>query len=287
MPRCAFLSTDNLEDFFVYDDLVKPFLHHLGWTVEDVSWKNKDIDYEQFEVVVVRSTWDYQDDAEAFLQCLKKIDESSATLENAFELMRWNISKSYLKDLQANGVPILPTLWHERFNTQAIEQAFSHFDSDKLIIKPLVSANADHTYLFTKEDVASLQDTFTEVFSERAFMLQAFEDSIQDKGEYSLFYFGGSFSHGICKIPAKGDFRVQEEHGGGLVSVEPSAAMLSLAQQTIDALPAPALYARVDMLDTAKGLAIIEVELIEPSLYFNMDDDSASRFADVIHQKYA
>jgi hypothetical protein len=287
MPRCAFLSTDNLEDFFVYDDLVKPHLRRLGWTVEDVAWKNKSVDYDQFELVVVRSTWDYQEDAEAFLACLKTIDDSSAALENAFELLSWNLSKQYLRDLEAKGVAILPTLWHERFEQAAVYSAFDYFDCEQLIIKPLISANADHTYLLSKADFPASVQTLTEVFCKRAFMLQAFEKSVQDIGEYSLFYFGGGFSHAICKLPAVGDFRVQEEHGGRLVSLQPTASMLALAAKTIEALPAPALYARIDMLETALGLAIIELELIEPSLYFNMDEGSAARFAQVIHQHYA
>lgn len=287
MPRCAFLSTDNLEDFFVYDDLVKPFLRRLGWAVEDVSWRNKYIDFNQFELVIVRSTWDYQDDPVAFLDCLKRIHQSNAILENSFELMRWNVSKAYLRDLEKAAVPILPTLWHDRFSSESIPQAFTHFSSEKLIIKPLVSANADQTYMFAENDINDLLDTFSDTFAERPYMLQAFEASILQKGEYSLFYFGHDFSHAICKKPAKGDFRVQEEHGGQLVSIKPDRDMLSLAQKTMSALPTSALYARVDMLETPRGLEIIEVELIEPSLYFNMDDESANRFAQVIHQKYA
>lgn len=287
MPRCAFLSTDNLEDFFVYDDLVKPFLRRLGWAVEDVSWKNKYIDYNQFELVIVRSTWDYQQDPSAFLDCLRKIDASNAILENAYELMQWNISKSYLKDLENKGVPTLPTLWHEHYSSHHVEQAFEHFDADKLVLKPLVSANADDTYLFEKNALCTLEQTFVTTFSDRPFMIQGFESSILKQGEYSLFYFSGVFSHGICKTPAADDFRVQEEHGGQLHSVVPTSAMRSLAEQTLHALPHKALYARIDMLETAKGFAIIEVELIEPSLYFNMDEESASRFAQVIHQKYA
>ncbi|MFC4701117.1 RimK family alpha-L-glutamate ligase [Glaciecola siphonariae] len=287
MPRCAFLSTDNLEDFFVYDDLVKPFLRRLGWAVEDVSWRNKYIDYNQFELVVVRSTWDYQDDADAFLACLRRIEQSNAVLENAYDLMHWNISKSYLQDLSNKGVQTLPTLWPERFSLTEVEDAFNHFNTEKLIIKPLVSANADHTYLFTKTELGKIATRLEQTFSDRAFMIQAFEKSVKTQGEYSLFYFGNAFSHGICKMPAQDDFRVQEEHGGQLTSLVPTEPMLALAEQTIQALPAPALYARIDMLNTERGLEIIEVELIEPSLYFNMDEDSASRFAQVIHQKYA
>nr|WP_136251303.1 hypothetical protein [Ningiella ruwaisensis] len=286
MPRCAFLSTDNLENFFVYDDLVKPFLRRLGWAVEDVSWKNKYIDFNQFDLVIVRSTWDYQDDPEAFLACLEKIEASSARLENPLALMRWNLSKAYLRDLQMQGVSILPTLWHNTFDLACINQAFEYFQTPELIIKPLVSANADFTYRFSQND-QPLISTFESQFKHKPFMIQAFETSILENGEYSLFYFAGTFSHAICKKPAEGDFRVQEEHGGQIKAVQVSEAMLEMGQNTMAALPYNALYARVDMLETARGLAIIEVELIEPSLYFNMDTDSAKRFADTIHKYYA
>ncbi len=116
-------------------------------------------------------------------------------------------------------------------------------------------------------------------------MLQAFEKTILDVGEYSLFYFDGEYSHSINKLPASGDFRVQEEYGGQLQSIEPTDAMRALAQRTLNALPENALYARIDMLDTATGLAIIEVELIEPSLYFNMDEESPKRFAQAIAKR--
>jgi glutathione synthase/RimK-type ligase-like ATP-grasp enzyme len=287
MPRCAFLSTDNLEEFFVYDDLVKPFLRRLGWAVEDVSWRNKYVNYNEFDLVIVRSTWDYQDDPDAFVKCLERIDASSARLENPLSLMRWNLSKDYLKALAEKSVPILPTLWYEQYDSTMLNQAFEHFKSDELIIKPLVSANADHTYRFRKNDITPLTEILMTTFAERPFMVQAFESSIIKDGEYSLFYFDGVFSHAICKRPAQGDFRVQEEHGGQLEAIKPTDDMLLLAKQTINALPAPALYARVDMLNTSHGLAIIEVELIEPSLYFNMDVESAQRFANTIHNKHA
>ncbi|WP_395339730.1 ATP-grasp domain-containing protein [Ningiella sp. W23] len=287
MPRCAFLSTDNLEDFFVYDDLVKPFLRRLGWAVEDVSWKNKYVDYNQYELVVVRSTWDYQQSPDAFLACLERIHFSKASLENSLALMRWNLSKAYLKDLAQENVQILDTLWYSSYRSQDIQAAFRHFQAQQLIIKPLVSANADDTFLFTLPELSVLDEALQHLFKNRPFMVQAFEASILKDGEYSLFYFSGQFSHAIRKMPASGDFRVQEEHGGQLESLSPSKAMFELAEKTLQAMPADALYARIDMLNTKMGMAIIEVELIEPSLYFNMDIESAKRFAQAIHQKYA
>jgi glutathione synthase/RimK-type ligase-like ATP-grasp enzyme len=285
MGRCAFLTTHNLEEFFIYDDLVKPHLAKLGWTVDDVCWRDQTVDYSQYDVVVVRSTWDYQAFAEQFMHTLQRIESSGALLENPFTLMKWNVSKSYLKDLENSGVAILPTIWLPTFDSTAIENAFTYFNVSEIIIKPLVSANADFTYRLSKEEFRKKEHAIRAELDTREIMVQGFEKTILDKGEFSLFYFDGEYSHAINKMPTNGDFRVQEEHGGQLQSVEPSAAMFSLAQQTLKALPDKALYARIDMLETEKGLAIIEVELIEPSLYFNMDKVSSERFADAISKR--
>jgi len=284
--KCAFLTTDNLDDFFVYDDMVKPYLAELGWQVDDVSWHDKKVDYSQYEVVIVRSTWDYQSHVDAFIQCLNNIEASSATLENPFALLTWNISKDYLKDLAQRSVPVLPTMWFDSLDKALLTSSFDEFDTDEFVIKPLVSANADFTYRVDRSSLGDMQDELMTVFAERPGLIQAFENSIVEKGEYSLFYFNGNYSHAILKQPKKNDFRVQEEHGGQLTSIKPNNKMLGIAQQTLNNLPTPALYARIDLIHTARGYELIEVELIEPSLYFNMEEGSALRFAHAINEKH-
>lgn len=286
MPKCAFLSTDNLEGFFVYDELVKPHLAKLGWQVDDVSWHNEDVDYNQYDVVIVRSTWDYQAYVDKFIQCLNKIEASSASLENPFSLLTWNIRKDYLQELSQRSVPVLPSLWFESLEVDFLQSAFEQLDTDEIVIKPMVSANADHTYRIKKETLSDSIDELLSVFSKRSGLIQAFEQSIVKEGEYSLFYFSGSYSHAILKQPKKDDFRVQEEHGGKLSAVTPNKQMRALASQTLDNLPTPALYARIDIVNTQRGYELIEVELIEPSLYFSLDEGSAIRFATAINEKY-
>ena len=287
MPRCAFLSTDELEDFFVYDMMVAKPLNALGWQVEEVSWRDHGLEWNQYDLVVVRSTWDYQDDHEAFLAVLESMDSSSAQLENPLPLMKWNISKNYLRELAANGIPIIPTLWIDNLEYPAVEAAFAHFKVDEIVIKPRISANSDFTYRLNETQLAA---QFSEIKSQclnKEMMVQPMVNSIVEKGEYSLFYFDGAFSHAILKTPKAQDFRVQEEHGGSLQLVEASSALRALGQDTLKALPYPALYARVDIVELPDTLAIIEVELIEPSLYFNMDPSSAERFAQAIARKYS
>lgn len=287
MRKVAILSTDNLEGFFVYDRMLTAPLKELDWEATEVSWREKNHNWDQYAVVVVRSTWDYQAHCDAFLDCLRTIEQSSAILCNPLTLIEWNISKRYLKDLEEKGIPIIPTLWVEQLQAQHFEQAFGNFNTKEIVIKPYISANSDFTYRLTASSAKAQSAQIIKEYESRSAMLQPFLNSITSEGEYSLFYFDSQYSHAICKRPAKGDFRVQEEHGGQLSSIEPTAKMLSLAEKTIAALPEEALYARVDIVSLDKQLMIIEVELIEPSLYFNMDESSPALFAQIFANKFA
>jgi glutathione synthase/RimK-type ligase-like ATP-grasp enzyme len=287
MRKVAILSTDDLEDFFVYDRLLEAPLSKLGWQPTEVSWHEQNHNWDQYDVVVVRSTWDYQAHCDAFLACLRTIENSSAALCNSMALIEWNISKCYLKELEVKGVPIIPTIWADELQGQHFTDAFDQLACDEIVIKPYVSANADHTFRLTRSKAKEQRDSILAEYSNRSAMIQPFLTSIVEDGEYSLFYFDSQYSHAICKLPAKNDFRVQEEHGGKLSSIEPTQEMFALAELTIKALPEDALYARVDIVSLEGKLMIIEVELIEPSLYFNMDDSSPEFFAQVFANKFA
>lgn len=280
MKRCAFLSMDSLEGFHAYDTLLFAPLLAYGWQAEEISWRKQGVDWNHYDVVVIRSTWDYQSDAEAFVSCLEEIEASSACLQNGLKLVKWNISKDYLQDIQKQGISIVPTLWFDEFNPAEITKAFGHFSVSELVIKPLVSANADHTYRLKREDLIAQSLSLSKVFANRPFMLQPFVPAIVAEGEYSLFYFAGHYSHCILKLPRQNDFRVQEEHGGQLELVEPCEELLTQARHTMASLPDDALYARVDSVRYGNEFVLMEVELIEPSLYFNMDPASPQRFAD-------
>lgn len=282
MPAIAFLSTDNLEDFFVYDELLIPFFEKRGWSVETVSWHSISTNWDKFSYVIVRSTWDYQQHAKDFLACLEDIDASSAVLLNPLPLMQWNIEKHYLKDLQGKGVPIVETMWGSEFNNNVIEEAFAQFGCNTVVIKPTLSANADDTFKLSAADWHVQEKALYNTFQRRDFMIQPFLSSVVDEGEYSLFYFGGEFSHAIKKVPQKGDFRVQEEHGGSLHSIAVDSEQLAIAEKALAAMPCDALYARVDLVKQNNHWAIMELELIEPSLYFNLDPQSPPRFVEAL-----
>lgn len=282
MRTCAFLTTDDLEDFVVYDHYLYDPLEKRGWTVDEVSWKDTEPRWEQYEVVLIRTPWDYQDDPDAFLGVLREIDASSARLENSLELVEWNIDKRYLRDMEQRGIPAVPTLWPNRFDEDAPERWLSKLETDEIIIKPVVGANADHTYRLKRSQDSSELERIRAVFSGRDFLVQPFMTNIVSEGEFSLFYFGRQYSHSILKTPKPGDFRVQEEHGGRLKALNPEKALREAGDRALDSLDPLPLYSRIDFVRTAGGaFLLMELELIEPSLYFNMDPGSAERFARV------
>lgn len=282
MKRCAFLSMDNLEGFYSNDDLLFAPLKSAGWQVEEVSWRKADVNWDDYDLVIIRTTWDYQQDPDGFMACLQNIEASSAQLQNSLNIVQWNISKKYLKELQNQGVPIVPTLWFKSFSLSAVEAGFEQFDTPQIVLKPLISANADHTYRLTFDQLKAQADMLSEVFDKHEFMLQPFIPAIVEEGEYSLFYFSGNYSHAILKQPKSGDFRVQEEHGGQLTKVDPSEEMLTTARHCLAALPEDVFYARVDLVSYQGEFVVMEIELIEPSLYFNMDPESPQRFVDAL-----
>lgn len=282
MRRCAFLTTDRLEGFVTYDGLLHEPLARRGWAVDEVPWRTA-ADWDAYEVVVIRSPWDYQHAPDAFLDVLETIDRSKARLENPLDLVRWNLRKTYLRDLEARGLPIVPTRWLPRLSPADLAPLFDTL-GEEIVVKPVVGANADDTFRLRRD---SRPDEALATFAARACMAQPFVRAVVDEGEFSLFHFGGTYSHAILKTPAAGDFRVQEEHGGRIRAVAPEPALHALADAVVGALGLAPLYARTDFVRIGSGFALMEVELIEPSLYFSYDADSPERFAEAFVARHS
>ena len=277
--KAALLSMDNTTGFFTYDKLLIGPMKVHGWDAEEISWRNEKANWSDYDAVIVRSTWDYQKDYKKFLEVLEKIKDSAAHLENDLDLMKWNMNKKYLADLEQKGIRIVDTNYKLRFDMEEIKNYFEIFRADEIIIKPNISANADNTYRLTREKLKGLQQELEKVFMEREFMVQPFMNSIVDEGEYSLFFFNGSFSHCVLKKPKENDFRVQEEHGGKFRSVVPAETQKAIGKKIVESLSTIPLYARTDLVRTPDNdFALMELEVIEPSLYFNMDEESPLRF---------
>ncbi|MEM6470094.1 MAG: hypothetical protein AAF802_11105 [Planctomycetota bacterium] len=277
-----FLTIEKLDGFFAYDHLTFEPLARLGWSVEEIAWSRREVDWSEYDAVVIRSTWDYQDSPDAFLTVLSEIESSAARLFNPLDICHWNFNKTYLRELGERGVPIIPTRWLDLLNEESARSLFADVSSDHLVAKPLVGANSDGIVVFAADDEASIVSA-TRAYGDQPLMIQPFLSQIQSTGEYSLFYFAGRYSHAILKTPKEGDFRVQEEHGGQIEAAIPDETVREIADKAIGVIGQTLLYARVDVvfLDDASPV-VIELELIEPSLYFPYDDESPARFAEAL-----
>lgn len=267
---------DDLAGYVSDDELAIPPLNELGWDVATISWRDRSVDWNAFEAVVIRTPWDYQEAPDEFLEILRMIERSSARLENTVSIVEWNLDKRYLRKLEINGIRIVPTIWgDENVSAARFESWQKNLESDELIIKPTISATAKDTFRISMFD-----EDLTMVFDDRGFMVQPFMPAIVEEGEFSLFYFDGEYSHTILKTPKSGDFRVQEEHGGLITAVEPESAMLETARSINEIVEPRPLYSRIDLVRCDDGgFALMELELIEPALYFRTDAKSPERFA--------
>lgn len=268
---------DDMAGYVSDDELAIESLRSLGWRVETVSWRDKTARWNEFDLVVIRTTWDYQKYPGEFLATLERID-SLTSLENSLDTVRWNLDKRYLREMESRGVRIVPTIWEGNYDEDSFEQWLEEFSTDEIIIKPTVSATAQNTFRLRTFD-----PELTTIFERHPFMVQPFLRSIVDEGEYSLFSFNGELSHAILKTPKSGDFRVQEEHGGIITELEPGSQLIDAAAQALNTIERDLLYARVDLVRVEDGgFALMELELIEPALYLRMNNDAPRRFAAAI-----
>ena len=277
MIRVAILvpAPDYPEQWDWAFDVEADVLRRAGVEVEARPWTHPG-DLGAFDLVMPLVTWGYHFDPPGWHALLDRLERESVPTANQVPLLRWNSDKRYLAELGESGVAVIPTRLMEALDEEGLAEARAEF-GDTLVIKPPVSAAADGTH---KRDAG---DELPEAARGRPMMVQPFLPSIGQEGEYSIMLFGGRFSHSIVKRPKAGDYRVQPHLGGTERPCPPPEGAIELAQAALAAAPAPALYARVDMVRDREGrLAIIELELIEPALWLQHAPDGGASFASAV-----
>ncbi|HXV41256.1 MAG TPA: hypothetical protein VD701_09865 [Steroidobacteraceae bacterium] len=281
MKRVAFLTLAERGDFVIDDDLAIAPLAERGIEVETIPWNEPDADWARYALVVVRSTWDYQHHAGEFVATLEQI-ESVTRLCNSAAIARWNMRKTYLRELAGKGVPTVPTIWRDGLARGGLLTLFDELGSDEAVIKPVMSGNAEGAWRVDRQRAKDLAGVIEAYFHGRPLMMQAFEQAIVSEGEFSLIYMGGAYSHAILKVPKAGDFRVQEEHGSDVRSVTPEPALRATSDAAMAAVGERLLYGRADLVRHGEEFRVMELELVEPALYLRMDPGAPARFADAI-----
>lgn len=283
MRHVAFLTLEDRAGYVIDDAIAVEHLARRGCEVDEIPWRTEGVRWGDYDGVVIRTTWDYQRDLDGFLAALARIEESGAPLANDLATVRWNARKTYLRDLASRGVRIVPTRWGAGVSIDDLRDAAQDFGPLGGVIKPVVSANADDTFRVDRATPTEVLRGISETFAGRDWMIQPFVARVLDEGEVSVFYFGGEASHAVVKRPRAGDFRVQEEHGGIITPLPLDPALLTVSDRVMASLDRVPLQARVDLVRLDDGsLALMELEAIEPSLYFRTDSGAAGRFADAL-----
>ena len=252
-------------------------LTRTGHSVRTVVWDDATVEWASLDAVVVRSCWDYYLRPAEFLARLGIIRDSGARVFNDPALIAWNIDKRYLIHLRDAGVAIVPTA--VAADGAVTKRIAATLGSGDLVVKPAVSAAAKG---LQRLSAADLPRQYPE-----AMLVQPFMPEIA-AGERSVVVLGGELSHVILKRAAPGDFRVQEEYGGSSELATITTAERELIARILRLLDPTPLYARVDLLRVTSGPQLMELELIEPELFFHLADGSPERFVAALeHQMRA
>ena len=228
------------------------------------------------DVVVLRSTWDYHRRIGEFREWLERIAAVSR-LVNPLETVRWNLDKQYLRELEQKGIPMPRARWFEPGEQPYLSDVLKANGWERAVLKPRISATAYGTHLI-KPGVLLMGNDWSQSLATGG-LIQEFVPEVQTAGEVSLVYFGGAFSHAVRKRTASGDYRVQLEFGGSAEAFEATPAMMAFGLSVLAAAARPWVYARVDVVETAAGLLLMELELIEPELFLHLSPEGAERLA--------
>jgi glutathione synthase/RimK-type ligase-like ATP-grasp enzyme len=280
MPRATKIALATCARVAELADDDRPLLGalaRLGAAAEPVVWDDPSVDWSAFDRVVIRSCWDYHLRVDEFLRWATCVGPA---LRNGAEVVRWNADKRYLRDLGERGVRIPKTVFVERGAEVDGEAVWAELGRDAAVVKPTVSATAHRTYLVRSADGAGAR--LPEILRESGALVQEFVPEVCSAGEWSLVFLGGRFSHAVVKRPRRGDFRVQSEFGGEDRLVDPPPRLVEEAAGVLARAEAEALYARVDCVERDGELCLMELELIEPSLFLARAPGAAERFAAAI-----
>lgn len=262
----ASAAPDRRADAHLFDvqlDVLQKGFAPEGLVIEPVCWTGPDIDWTRFAAVLVNCAWDYQDRHEDFLTTLDRIAARGVPVFNSPATVRWNIRKTYLREMASLGVPIIPTMWPDRPAALDIREAFIAFGTNDVVLKRQVGGGARAQVRYSKGDAPPGDEIM-----DRPGMIQPLIPSIMTEGEYSFLFVDGEFSHALIKRAKAGDYRIQGAYGGASLAIAPAPADTRAARTTLDVLKETPLYARVDMVRADDGrLLLMELEVIEPYLY--------------------
>ena len=285
--RIALITWAGLPEGTQSERLLLRCLAADGVDASMADWRDPAIDFGQFDLLVLRSCWDYHLQPHEFSAWLGAIAWHVPVL-NDIETVLWNSNKFYLRELPSRQIEIPPTCFVSA-GSMVSHVEFAEIESwPGSVVKPAISASAHKTWLFERGTLPSPQK-LAALMQGEAYLVQRFIPEIQTAGEISFIYIDGVYSHAMLKQPAPGDFRVQKEFGGCITPFSPPPALLAQSDDIAARVPqvCDSLYCRIDVVERNGRLLLMELELIEPELFLGLCEGSAARFAQAILRRLA
>lgn len=282
-PLVALATCRDLPELDPDEQLLLAPLAAAGVAATVAVWDDPDADWTRFDLVVIRSTWDYIERRDAFVDWARSVER----LANPADVIAWNTDKRYLRELAAAGLPVVDTAWIEPGD----EFALPH--TGEVVLKPAISAGSLDTgrYDLGRADHQRLAVAHVERLLDagRTVMVQPYLAAVDVDGERALLVVGGAYSHSVSKgamLTGPAETTAELYRAETIMPRTATDGEVALALSTLAAVPGGSdrlLYARVDLIDDADGTPrVLEVELTEPSMFMGQAPGSAERFAAAI-----
>lgn len=282
--RIALVTCEGLPGWEQDDEQLEKSLVRYGVQLSKPNWNDPTVNWSSFDLCLIRTTWDYTKHRDQFERWVEHVSAQTQLL-NSEIIVRWNLSKTYLRELAESGVSVLPTCWIDvPLSREEFEQKLRYLGltnaTDFAFIKPVVGACAEDTLRFKVSNLDQALEHIADILPRCGVMVQPYLETVETLGEYSAIYFDGQLSHCVQKIPVEGDYRVQDDFGATDKPVGHKPGLISLSEHCLAEVGrrfgVPTI-ARVDALQDNTGRWYLnELELIEPSLFFRHSPTAAS-----------
>lgn len=266
--------------------LIKP-LKQEGIIAHTVPWDERAIDWTLFDAVVLRSCWNYHKNYKNFLDWIQQIEILKIPMFNSPDIVRWNSHKSYMKDLQKKKVNAVPSIFLSQNTQQNIQRIMTMYGWQDIVIKPMVGGSSYEIFRVRKGGEARGQIQLDTLLQKMDCMIQPILSQVFNTGEYSFIFIDGNYSHTVQKIPKKGEYRTNYRFQPEESLLTPPKHLIQQASRIMDTIHTATLYARLDGINNNETLILMELELIEPRLYFDFYPKAASAFAYALKARLA
>ncbi|MCI0536262.1 MAG: hypothetical protein L0Z50_13660 [Verrucomicrobiales bacterium] len=278
----AFATCQEFSGISDDDCLLAEELRRRELRVQAAAWDLPDVNWSSFDQVLIRSTWNYHRKPHLYEEWVRSFLDMPGRLWNPPMAVLANINKRYLIELARYGVEVIPTIYVAAGERHLLQGVIERHGWNEVVIKPAISATARGTWRSSLAESKAHQDRFAEQAEAEDLLVQPYFPEIASRGEWSLIFFNGQFSHAVLKKPADGDFRVQRHAGGQAVPAVANQELVDQAAAILAWIPEPLLYARVDAVERDGRLVLMELEINEPCLFFSASTGATARFAEFI-----